>query len=69
MLLQEEVEDQHRWKLTRSGIYSSKSAIMLTFVAPFALLHGKEFGRAGLLKTASSSSGLQSTTDVGTVIV
>ena len=26
MLLQEEVEDQHRWKLTRSGIYSSKSA-------------------------------------------
>jgi hypothetical protein len=42
---------------------------MLTFVAPFALLHGKEFGRAGLLKTASSSSGLQSTTDVGTVIV
>jgi len=43
--------------------------IMLTFVAPFTLLHGKEFGRAGLLKTASSSSGLQSTTDAGLVIV
>jgi hypothetical protein len=43
--------------------------IMLTFVAPFALLHGKELGRAGLLKTATSSSGLQSTTDAGLVIV
>jgi len=26
ILLQEGVEDQHQWKLTRSGIYSSKSA-------------------------------------------
>jgi hypothetical protein len=41
---------------------------MLTFVAPFASLYGKEFGRAGLLKTASCSSGLQSTTNAGLVI-
>jgi hypothetical protein len=29
------------------------------------LLHGKEFGRAGLLNIASSSFGLQSTIDAG----
>jgi hypothetical protein len=43
--------------------------IMLSLLAPFVLLHGKEFGRAGLLNTASSSFGLQSTIDAGLVIV
>jgi hypothetical protein len=43
--------------------------IMLTFLALFVLLHGKEFERAGLLNTASSSFGLQSTIDAGLVIV
>jgi hypothetical protein len=42
---------------------------MLTLLAPFALLHGKEFGRAGLLNIASSSFGLQSTIDAGLLIV
>jgi hypothetical protein len=32
MLLQEGVEDQHRWKLTRSGIYSSKSTYNAYFI-------------------------------------
>ena len=32
MLLQEGVEDQHQWKLTRSGIYSSKSTYNAYFI-------------------------------------
>jgi hypothetical protein len=43
--------------------------IMLSFLAPFVLLHGKEFGKAGLLNTASYLFVLKSTIDAGLVII
>jgi hypothetical protein len=58
--LQQGIEDQHRWRLSRLGTYSSKSAYNTFFLrtkhfAPWK--RSSEFGKVRLLYAASSSFG------------
>ena len=66
--LQQGIEDQHRWRLSRSGTYFSKSAYNAFFLrtihfAPWK--RSREFGKLRLLYTASSSIGLPLITAAG----
>ena len=49
LVLQPEVPDQHMWKLTNSGLYSSKSAYNAFFLGSIRLHLGSTSGKAGHL--------------------
>ena len=49
LVLQPEVPGQHRWRLTNSGLYSSKSAYNAFFLGSIRLHLGSTSGKAGHL--------------------
>jgi hypothetical protein len=57
VVLQSDVPDQFRWKLTQDGCYSSKSAYEAFFVALPSLALGRESGKPGPRRVVSSLYG------------
>jgi hypothetical protein len=69
VVLQPRSENKHIWQFTASGVYTAKPAMMVSFKAPFNLVHGSVFGEPGLLTNAVFSCGWSCTESAGLQIV
>ncbi len=65
VVLLQDVQDQHVWKLTADGCILVNLSMKLISWDRSSLLHGKTFGRVGLLFAVSSSFGWPSIRGVG----
>jgi hypothetical protein len=61
-VLQPDILDQHRWKLSSSGSYSCKSTYSSMFTGTISFFHGSGSGEVGRLLKAGSLFGWPSTT-------
>jgi hypothetical protein len=69
VVLQPRSENKHIRQFTASGVYTAKPAMMVSFKAPFNLVHGSVFGEPGLLTNAVFSCGWSCTESAGLQIV